>query len=93
MIGDFLREHGILTILVALGLIIAINIGAILQHKEQINHNKRGGFDISKSMSALKDPWKKEDEQWQELSRSVEALKKTKSNEEERENQPPPSSS
>jgi hypothetical protein len=74
MLGTFLRENGLLTILIFLLIILASNVGLILQNKG--NKNKSTGWDtISKSSELLKDPWKKENDQWQELSDKVAALK------------------
>jgi len=74
MLGTFLRENGLLTILIFLVIILASNVGLIMQHKA--GKNKATGWNaITKSSELLKDPWKKENDQWQELSDKVAALK------------------
>jgi hypothetical protein len=74
MLGDFLREHGMITILLILVIIVAFNVGLIIQHKE-IRGKSSSWHSLSKSASILRDPWKEENEQWQELSNQVSALK------------------
>jgi hypothetical protein len=74
MLGTFLREHGLLTILIFLFVILASNVGLIMQHKA--GKNKATGWNtITKSSELLKDPWKKENDQWQELADKVAVLK------------------
>lgn len=83
MLGDFLRQHGMATLLVFIGIIIAVNIGMILQYKDELLHKKRKGLDVSKSVEIVKNPWQREDSQYQALADSVAALKKKQSSEQE----------
>ena len=83
MIGDFLRQHGVATLFVALGLILAVNIGMILQYKNELQNKKQKGLDISKSMEIMKNPWQDEDKQYQALSDAVNALQEKQKRDQE----------